>query len=165
MILDLRNVFESEGFSRDFSYEFSMSDFEETPGEFPFKDPVKVDANLSNHAGVVSLHADTKAVYSALCDRCCEPIKENINVSFENVLVREAEGEGDNGDLIKVDDDKLCLDELVKTNIILNIPMKHLCSEFCKGLCPICGKNLNKGDCGCRKPNESPFNVLKDLIK
>lgn len=165
MILDLKGVFECEDYSRDYSYKLDFSAYENELGEFPFKDPVNVSAEVRNRAGVVSLHVDADAVYSTECDRCCEPLSEKLRVSFDNVLAREADSEGDNGDIIVVSGDGFDLDELVSTNLILNIPMKHLCSESCKGLCPVCGKNLNKGSCNCEKPGNSPFNVLKDLIK
>lgn len=166
VVLSLKGVFECEGYNKDFSYDFDMSDYEESEDKFPFKDPVHVEINLKNRAGVVGLHVSAESVYSTVCDRCCEPLKEQLNVVFDNVLVREISNEdGDNTDLIKVEGDSFSVDELVRSNIILNIPMKHLCKEDCKGLCPICGQNLNKGTCSCVKENNSPFNVLKDLIK
>ena len=164
MIIDLKGVFDCEGYSRDLSFELDMSSFEDLSGEFPFKKPVKVVATIRNRAGVVGLHAQTRSIYFTQCDRCCAPISEQLDVDFDNVLVREIAGNGDIGDIIKVEGDKLDLDELASSNIILNLPMKHLCSKSCKGLCSVCGKNLNDGDCGCVKGEQSPFSVLKNLM-
>lgn len=164
MILDLKGVFDCEGYSRDLSYELDMTSYKDSSGESPFKEPVKVAASIRNRAGVVGLHVEAKANYFTQCDRCCKPICEQFNIAFDNVLVREIAGEGDSGDIIKVEDDKLDLDELVSSNVILDLPMKHLCSESCKGICPVCGKNLNEGSCECKKSNDSPFSVLKDLL-
>ena len=164
MILDLKGVFDCEGYRRDLSYELSMGDYKDEIGEFPFKEPVQVKAAVENRAGVVSLHVETKSRYVTQCDRCCAPLDEPMNIPFDNVLVRQASGEGDKGDIIVVEDDRLDLDELVYTNIVLNLPMKHLCSEDCKGLCPVCGKNRNEIDCGCDTGGrKSPFSILKDL--
>lgn len=164
MILDLKGVFDCEGYSRDMSYDFDMSGYEDRPDSHPFKEPVKVSANVRNCAGVVGLHVSAKAVYFTQCDRCCTPLCEKVDIAFDNVLVKELENDGDSGDLIKIENEKLDLDTLVSSNIILNLPMKHLCSESCKGLCPVCGKNLNEGSCGCKGGSDSPFSVLKDLI-
>jgi uncharacterized protein len=164
MILDLKGVFDREDYSRDLSFEFDMGSFKDQSGEFPFKEPVKVAAAIRNRAGVVGLHVEARSNYFTQCDRCCEPIVERLDIVFDNVLVKEIAGGGDIGDIIKVEDDKLDLDELVSSNIILNLPMKHLCSESCKGLCPVCGKNLNDGDCGCDRGGYSPFSALKDLM-
>jgi uncharacterized protein len=164
MILDLKGVFDCEGYSRDLSFELNMGGYEDRPCGSPFKEPVRVAAKLCNRAGVVALHVEAKSGYFTQCDRCCTPIREQIDIAFDNVLVKELAGEGGSDDLIMVTDDKLDLDELVSSNIILNLPMKHLCSESCKGLCPVCGKNLNDGDCGCdRGGGNSPFSVLENL--
>jgi Predicted metal-binding, possibly nucleic acid-binding protein len=164
MILDLKGVFDCEGYRRDLSYAFSMADYTDKAGEFPFKEPVRVSATVENRAGVVSLHVETQTQYFTQCDRCCEPLTEPLAVLFDNCLVRQASGEGDNEDIIVVEDDRLDLDELVYSNIVLSLPMKHLCSEDCKGICPVCGKNRNERDCECdRGGKKSPFAILKDL--
>jgi uncharacterized protein len=41
------------------------------------------------------------------------------------------------------------VDKMLETEIFLNIPGKVLCDEDCKGICMVCGKNLNEGECGC----------------
>ena len=45
----------------------------------------------------------------------------------------------------------LDVDLFVSDELYVNMPMQVLCKEDCKGLCPKCGKDLNKGDCGCDK--------------
>jgi uncharacterized protein len=149
MILDLKGVFECEGFRQDFSYEMNIGEYEVLPGEFPFKEPVKISGFVRNKAGVVRLHVETESDYHTQCDRCCKPICEHIVLPFDNVLVRELSGSGGSEDIIAIKDQRLDIDELAYSNIILSLPMKHLCSELCKGICTTCGKNLNDGDCGC----------------
>lgn len=149
MVLDLKGVFECEGFSKEFSYEFDMNYYEDQLGEHIFKEPIKVSGKVRNKAGVVRLHVETKTDYHTQCDRCCTPLIEHLVISFDNVLVKELSGNSGSDDIIAVKDDRLDVDELVASNIILSLPMKHLCSENCKGLCPVCGKNLNNGDCLC----------------
>ena len=60
---------------------------------------------------------------------------------------------------------QLEVDELVYTEVILNLPSKHLCKADCKGLCFKCGKNLNEGDCGCKSDEPDPrFAKLRELL-
>ena len=55
--------------------------------------------------------------------------------------------------------------ELLKEEILLSLPYKKLCKPDCKGLCPICGTNLNETVCKCKvHRKESPFAILKDLL-
>ena len=64
-----------------------------------------------------------------------------------------------------VPDDQLDLDQLLTEDILLDLPSKFLCSPDCKGLGPICGKNLNQGDCGCEKDTVDPrLAILKELL-
>lgn len=74
--------------------------------------------------------------------------------------------EEDNDDYILVDESfKLDLDELLRSDILLELPYKYLCREDCKGLCPSCGKNLNEGPCSCNLHQVDPrLEVLKKLI-
>lgn len=163
MILDLKGVFDCEGYSRNIDYDYDMSSYQDPAGGHPLKEPVKVKARLRNRAGIVELHVETQFDYFTECDRCCAPLKEHYGFTFDNVLSKQASGEGESGDIIQVEGDTFDLDELVSSNVILNLPMKHLCSEDCKGLCPICGKNLNEGPCGCKREINSPFSKLLNL--
>ena len=69
-------------------------------------------------------------------------------------------------DVIQIGPERtLDLDELLRSDILLELPYKYLCSEDCKGLCASCGKNLNEGPCGCNLHQVDPrLEVLKKLI-
>lgn len=164
MLLKLKDAFIREGYERRFAYPLDLSGIEMGAGEYPFQEPVNVSGALTNRAGVVGLSVKANFAYFTRCDRCCASLKEQMAVSFDNVLVKSVSGEGSD-DFIVVQDEELDLDELVTTNILLDLPMKHLCSENCRGLCPICGKNLNDGPCGCKTHTDSGFSSLKNLIE
>jgi uncharacterized protein len=62
--------------------------------------------------------------------------------------------------------DELDLTEVTKEQVLLGLPMKPLCSESCKGLCPACGADLNLGPCGCGgKAVDQRFQALEKLLK
>ena len=52
------------------------------------------------------------------------------------------------------DGERLDLGDVVREQLFLSLPLKRLCREDCRGLCPTCGKNLNTGACGCPPPEE-----------
>ena len=58
-----------------------------------------------------------------------------------------------------INDNFLELDQIIREQLILNLPMKTLCRKECKGLCPLCGSNLNAGTCSCRSKYETFGNV------
>jgi uncharacterized protein len=58
------------------------------------------------------------------------------------------------------------IDDLVREAVILSVPAKPLCSENCKGLCPVCGTDLNRSTCSCAKKDIDPrWDQLKGLLK
>ena len=58
------------------------------------------------------------------------------------------------------------IDGLVREAVLLSLPLKPLCSEGCPGLCPICGVDLNKSHCECKRENTDPrWDQLKSLLK
>ncbi len=154
MILDLKSIFAAEGSAKQIDYEFDMSDIEFS-GVFPLKTPVSVKGKVSNSAGVVALVLDIRYVYSAPCDRCGEFAERSHNVILDKMLAVSIEGE-DSDTIITVPDMKLDVDGLVYSEVILDVPSKHLCNEECKGICSVCGKNLNKEKCTCEKKEIDP---------
>lgn len=154
MILDLKSIFAAEGSAKQIDYEFDMSDIEFS-GVFPLKTPVSVKGSVSNSAGVVALVLNIEYVYSAPCDRCGEFAERGHNVKLDKMLAVSIEGE-DSDTIITVPDMKLDVDGLVYSEVILDIPSKHLCNDDCKGICSVCGKNLNKEDCICKSKEIDP---------
>ena len=164
MILDLKKLFITENYTLpiDHSIDFSQVEY---MGEYPLKKPVTVSGEITNRAGLVTLTLKMVYVFSAPCDRCGLPTEACHTVKLEKSLAPEIAG-NDSDDIIIVEDMKLDLDELVFSEIIISLPMKHLCSEDCRGLCSSCGKNLNEGECNCNKKQIDPrLAVLADLLK
>ncbi len=93
--------------------------------------------------------------------------EREFHYCFSHTLVRELSAENDDmDDYIVVDGDQLDLDELVLSDILLSLPTKILCNEDCKGLCPVCGKDLNIGNCECKKKQVDPrLEKLGELLK
>lgn len=164
MLLDLKDIFVSDGASKDVSYTLSMSEAE-VMGERPFSSPVLVQAHVENKAGMVTLNIDTDFVYVTECCRCLAPIERRFDYKFSHKIIENLE-EDFNDDYIEAPDLTLDLDELVSSDILLELPARFLCKEDCQGLCQKCGHNLNLGECGCDKTEVDPrLEALKELLK
>ena len=101
-------------------------------------------------------------------DRCLQDVDYTFDLSFDTVVIspdytgEDAEEEAASELL---DGYHLNVDELIKNELLLNWPMKVLCREDCKGICKICGKNLNDGECGCDDFVPDPrMAAIKDLF-
>ena len=110
-----------------------------------------------------------------LCDRCLAATGVPLAVEFDTSFVpQEAEAaKAENVELLKEDlllsayeGGAVDLDELVREQILLALPSRHLCREDCKGLCQRCGADLNAGDCSCEQGEADPrWAALADLKK
>lgn len=127
--------------------------------------PVKVSGRVTNTGGLVELTYTADFTYAKPCDRCLTVAEKTMCREFVHTLALSAENE-DSDDIIIVTGYTLDLFSLVRDDILLELPIKHLCSEDCLGLCPKCGQNLNEGRCGCKTEAVDPrMAVLDELLQ
>jgi uncharacterized protein len=99
------------------------------------------------------------------CGRCLERYAASIDQELDLFyLPRSPEQPEEQEDEVALSDRELVvgyyeggrldLGDLVREQLFLSLPLKRLCREDCRGLCPTCGKNLNTGACGCPPPEE-----------
>ena len=161
MLLDLRSVFETEGSKKEFSEELDEREYE-LFGTKPFVERISVRGEVTNRAGVVTLSVQVSFPLRVACDRCLEEFTRQYDYTFTHTLVRQLQDEWQ--DYIQVEDGVLNLEELILSDILLELPTKLLCKEDCKGLCPQCGCNLNHQSCDCNKAYHDPrWDVLNTL--
>jgi uncharacterized protein len=97
------------------------------------------------------------------CVRCLSEYAQSLHWEFTELYAFTEDNITESG-LLVPEDAHIDLHPLVHDFALLEVPIKPLCSEDCKGLCPECGQNLNEKDCGHRPENDSPFSALKDLL-
>ena len=115
-------------------------------------------------SGFVKLGGKVTAVLDAPCARCLEPVREAFSVDVEYSVIRD--GEESEEDALIAEGEKIDLGSLAEEILFTNLPLRLLCREDCKGLCPICGKNLNEEPCRCEPKEIDPrLAVLAELLK
>jgi uncharacterized protein len=93
------------------------------------------------------------------CDRCGNQYDEMLNVKFEQVyLFGVSCDDDDDSDVIYLpfDADKIDISKELFDYSVLALPMKKLCDNDCKGICPRCGTNLNINSCECKNDEIDP---------
>ncbi len=165
MKLDLKQLFDLVGEKQEIDTAFDFSN-ETLYGTTPFTQPVRVTGKIENRAGVVTLVFSVKSVLSLTCDRCLKTFEKPVDYSFSHIVVRELSNADDEEfDYVVCEDGMLDLAELVRSDLMLELPTKVLCREDCKGLCPRCGKDLNLGSCDCKTKDIDPrWQALSDLF-
>ncbi len=106
------------------------------------------------------------------CARCLEPVTLDVKRDFD-LLYRPLGADAGRAELSVTtaeaevsyyEGEGLLLEDVLREQVLLAVPLKALCREDCKGLCPHCGKNLNSGECSCAEPVEDPrWNALKEI--
>ena len=164
MLLNLEKLFAEEKGNLPFSEMIDLSKVEYNRCH-PFSSPVTVKGTIVGKSGYLQLTGKIFYHFSALCDRCEEPIEKDIEMPFSHILVRSVSNEEGSDEYIVAENDALDLTALAEEDLLLSLPTKFLCKEDCRGLCQTCGKNLNQGPCGCKSHQIDPrLEVLKKLI-
>jgi uncharacterized protein len=106
------------------------------------------------------------------CARCLEPVIEDVKRKFD-LLYRplgadagreELSVTGAEAEISYYQGEGLLLEDAIREQVLLAVPLKVICREDCKGLCPHCGANHNLEQCSCAEPTEDPrWMALKDL--
>ena len=157
--------------------------FDETfePGQIDFSDTglrqvsgVHAEGSariLENSGGEIRVQGRFSGTFEADCDRCLATALYPLDKVFDLFYRPPPDLEADE---IKIDEGEaeigfyeglgLELADVIKEQILLELPMQRICREDCKGICPVCGANRNEVACDCHiKPADDRWSALKNL--
>lgn len=161
----------SEGVNQ-FNFDNSASELNLEETEIIYLTPIFTQLQIVKDSETLFLTGTVSTTVRMKCARCLESFQADLQSEFELIFcTRAVTGEKPEIELSKEDlitfeykEEVIDLHDRVRETLLLAIPIKPLCSEECKGLCPICGQDLNKGECGCRqKVFSSKFSELRSL--
>jgi uncharacterized protein len=151
MKINLKQLFSIVGESRDIAYSISTDELSDIRGR-SFASPVEVKGRIYNRAGVVYLEYSVDMTLLITCDRCLKELERAYHYDFDHIVVPSANS--DNDEYIVADGESIELNEIAVTDLLLQLPTKNLCKDDCKGLCMICGCDLNESTCDHLNQNE-----------
>jgi uncharacterized protein len=172
---------ELRGKIQDFTFEKRIKDFpvlEEisAAGDCIFADPLDIRLGAKRLGELVAVEGRAAATVRMTCNRCLRQYESLLHADFTLTYTRQLSEELETADdevdelqaekigLIPFTGEEIHLLDDVQSEIVMAIPMRPLCSETCKGLCPHCGENLNEVACGCQSRTTDPrLAVLKNL--
>jgi uncharacterized protein len=144
----------------------------------------QLKASLRRVSGGVLLKAGFRVDVAGPCKRCLGEVAATIPVSFTLTLIprslvkndelppdeddEESERAGSfdlqDADREWFDGKKIDLDPILREQVLLAVPMNLVCRETCRGLCPVCGENLNEKQCQCEREVVDPrWMALKNI--
>ncbi len=170
MQINLTELFSCQGKVKTYTQNLEMERFHCPNGEYEIAEKEPVELTIT-HVGDKKMEVRGEAKLTLLmpCDRCLTPVKVPFSLSIEEELDMNQSHE----DRVEALDEQpyvsgynLDVDQLVANELMVNLPMKVLCREDCKGLCRKCGKNLNEGPCECDDQVPDPrMSVIQDIFK
>jgi uncharacterized protein len=166
MLLNLGRVEERE----DFSFQGGFGLETEECGTVPCRAEVK--GSIARRGGRIFLQARVESKTRLECSRCLEPFELRLDTEFDLVFHRESRTTVPDG---MEEEDFILLTETierrydifprVRESILLELPIRFLCRDDCKGLCSNCGADLNKSTCSCTDAETDPrWDALKKLL-
>lgn len=167
MLVNLSDVFTSEGRRISMEVPLEMTCFQSGAACFEIREKSPVSFTFSNmEAGKVKVEGNVSLKLQTSCDRCLTEVITALDLPFERVVLSpEAEDREAVDDLSFMEGYQLNTETFVFNEIIGNWPAKILCREDCKGLCPVCGQNLNERECGCDTFVPDPrMAVIQDIF-
>ncbi len=163
MKLCLKDAFASQSFNKTYNYRLSKDELDVLPAPL-VSDTVDVTVTVDSQNGNVTCDMEIVGTFSVLCSRCAKEFDFEFRSQTKKSVLRD-DGVCDE-DAVYVNS-AMCFDvnDEVFTRICFEFPMAPLCSEDCKGLCPVCGCDLNTSSCSCDTKTVDPrLAVLKNLF-
>jgi len=177
MFLDIKEL---EVHPLDFEEEF-LPDAIDLGGEVRQRTPLKASGRaelVEEHSGKhqvikdIRLRGRLSTRLELQCARCLDPVPQDVKREFE-LLYRPLGADAGRDELSVTDAEAeigyyqgegLQLEDVLREQVLLALPLKATCRQDCKGLCPQCGKNLNQEQCSCSTEREDPrWAALKDV--
>ena len=167
MFIDINKI-DADGLS--FERALDLSDLDDGAGQAISAEGVCLRGSVERDGETVDLAGRLNATVRLSCARCLESFDLPVDREFVLRLVAEEPGpeaakDGDDDDTVfQAPEGRADLREIATEQIYLSLPMKPVCHEDCKGLCPVCGANRNVDECGCpREPEDPRLAPLREL--
>ena len=102
----------------------------------------------------VTVRGEMRCEATMACARCLRPVAVPLRVAVDERFSRRPDSAGEDGETRVIEESCIDLTDCARELLILELPMRVLCSEDCKGLCPVCGANRNEVSCACLEDGE-----------
>lgn len=165
MILNVTDILTAEGKTETKTVRSDISVIVYGSQQYPVTGQSPVTLTISNTGkGKTQITGTTELTVPFCCDRCLKEVSWLFSLQFSETVISPEAVVSEEEDCIvgyQVD-----VDDLIRNEIFMNWPMKVLCRPDCKGICSICGKDLNEGTCGCDTFVPDPrLAAIRDILK
>ena len=162
MVVDVARIIKHDGASQNVEISKIIDDISDIFTGYSFNRPVRFSGSIVNDKGILKLTGVIETVYSAQCGRCLSEMEIGVSLAVREFIYGEPPEE--DSEAYTYAGKTVDMEQIIKDNIILNLPVRQICSDDCIGLCSECGTNLNIASCDCKKESSDPrLEVLNKL--
>ncbi len=173
MLINLTDYFEVQGKKAEIEIPYEAEVFNDGYEDYPILEKENLKLKIENIGdGKLMLTGAMNVLLKGSCNRCLADVNVPVSLSIEATVVKpDGFHEIDEDEQYFMNGYEMDAEALIHNEMIMSLPMKVLCRKTCKGLCPVCGKNLNDGECGCDTFVPDPrmaaisdiFNAIKEV--
>ena len=164
MKINIASVLRNDGASKAFSGNVELGTFDYMGSTLQFAEPVLIEGKVYSIGGALEISAKITGEYKTECSRCGQPVVGKLSGElFESI---DSDFSDIDEECISISGNVIDISGSVEACIFESIPLQPLCREDCKGLCPVCGIDLNKNECNCDDTVYDPrFAIFRNLSK
>jgi uncharacterized protein len=167
-VVDLRALREGEN---ELDLELTGSDLGITNEDLELEGTLRVELLLAKTSSFVHVRGHIEGVAAEICGLCAGPARRPFDIDV-HLVAQEAESRSEPGaepedeDLLYYERERIDLTEPLRQLVLVSVPMVPRCKEDCRGLCPVCGVNLNVAGCTCVVETKDPrWEKLSQLLE
>ncbi len=169
MLISLSEIMNLPRIEKHFTCTYGKDVFEDNGDSYPIIEKKDIELTIRTlESRKLSIKAKSFFVIEVPCSRCLVPQRIEIPIDFENEIdmnISASERAQNLDETEYISGYDLDVDRLIYEEILLGFPTKVLCDEDCKGLCKVCGHNLNEGECGCDRTELDPrMSVIREIF-
>ena len=148
MKINIASVLRNDGASKAFSGNVELGTVNYMGSTLAFTGPLLVEGTVLNIGDTLEITASVTGEYETECSRCGKKVLEKLSAElFESI---DSEFTDVDEECVTISGNVIDISGSIDACIFGSIPMQFLCKEDCKGLCPVCGIDLNNNECNCQ---------------
>ncbi len=168
MTINISEILANPSVIREYTVEPSFESLNIRQGSYPVSRKAPFVLTVSREADKLHVSGETELHLLIPCDRCLDEVDTAfpIRIDYRWNPAQGADGAEDVDEITFMDGCILDVDKMISDEIVVALPTKVLCKEDCKGLCSVCGQNLNHGSCNCDRQVPDPrMAAIRDIFQ
>ncbi|HSE33957.1 MAG TPA: DUF177 domain-containing protein [Pyrinomonadaceae bacterium] len=161
MRIELENLEDGKG---SFAHTYQPEELNLVDERVRVTEPITVNGRVRSSGSEIKVSGRVETRVNVECDRCLKTLEIPVSAGFRLQYItgqeyeekHAAELSADEMALSVFDGDAIDVDEIAREQILLSVPDRALCDENCRGICSMCGTNLNTGSCECTSSETDP---------